>query len=99
MRDTEVRSPLERFAIPHQFPPRLSLYSAALAVTAALAQILLGCLIAALWGVRIWLAAVSAHSTVWKSFAIFGLFAGMAASLALLVYAVQTAIGRLSKRA
>ena len=75
------------------------MYGAALAVTGALTQILLGCLIAALWGVRIWLAAVSAHSTVWKSFAIFALFAGMAASLAALVYAVQAAVGRLSKKA
>jgi hypothetical protein len=99
MPDTEVRSPLERFAIPHQFAPRLSLYGAALAVSAALTQILLGCLIAALWGVRIWLAAVSVHTTVWKSFAICGLFAGMAVSLAILVYTVQTAIGRLSKKA
>jgi hypothetical protein len=99
MRDTEVRSPLERFAIPHQFTPRLSLYEAILGVTAALTRILLGSLIAALWGVRIWLAAVSVHSTVWKSFAIFALFAGMAASLAILVYAVQTAVTRFSKKA
>jgi ABC-type Fe3+ transport system permease subunit len=99
MPDTGVQSPLERFAIPHQFQPRLSLYGALLAVTAALAQILLGCLIAALWGVRIWIAAASAHSTVWKSFAISGLFGGLAASLALLVYVVRLLMDRLSKKA
>lgn len=99
MHDTEIRSPLERFAIPHQFQPRLTLYGALLAVTAALTQILLGCLIAALWGVEIWLAAVSAHSMVWKSLAILGLAVGMTASLAVLVYAVQSALGRLSRKA
>jgi hypothetical protein len=99
MRDTEVRSPLERFAIPHQFTPRLSLHGALLAVSAALTQILLGCLIGALWGVRIWLAVVSAHSTVWKSFAVVGLAGGMAVSLGALVYVVQTAILRLSRKA
>jgi hypothetical protein len=99
MRDTEVRSPFERFQIPHQFQPQLTVYGAVLAVTAALTQILLGCLIAALWGVRIWLAAVSTHSTVWKSFAIFGLVGGMTVSLAALVYAVHLVIGRLSKKA
>ena len=99
MRDTEIRSPLERFAIPHQFQPQLTVYGAVLAVAAALTQILLGCLIAALWGIRIWLTAASTHSMAWKGFAIFGLVGGMAASLTLLVYAVQTAIGRLSKKA
>jgi ABC-type Fe3+ transport system permease subunit len=99
MPDTEVRSPLERFAIPHQFPPQLSLYGALLAVTAALAQILLGCLIAALWGVRIWIAAASAHSTFWKSFAISGLFGGLAVSLAVLFYIVHLLMDRLAKKA
>jgi len=97
MQDTEVRSPLERFAVPHQFQPQLTVYGALLAVTAALAQILFGCFIAALWGVSIWLTAVSTHSIVWKGFAIFGLVGGMAASLALLVFAAQLLVGRLSK--
>jgi len=99
MSDTPIRSPFERFQIPHQFAPRMTVYGAVLAVTAALTQILFGCLIAALWGVRIWLAAASAHSTVWKSFAIFGFVGGMAVSLAALVYGVQMAVGRLSKKA
>jgi hypothetical protein len=99
MRDTEVRSPFERFQIPHQFPPRMTVYGAVVAVTGALTQILLGCLIAALWGVRIWLTAASAHSMVWKGFAILGLVGGMAVSLWLLVYGVQMAMGRLSKKA
>jgi hypothetical protein len=99
MRDTEVRSPFERFQIPHQFPPQLTVYGAVLAVTAVLTQILLGCFIAALWGVRIWLAAASSHSTAWKSFAILGLVGGLAVSLAAVVYGVQTARGWLSKKA
>ena len=92
----EVQSPLEQFAIPHTFQPRLTLYGAFLAVMGALTQILLGCLIAALWGVRIWLAVVSAHSVVWKIFVTGGLAILMAASLVLLVWLVQSVIRRLS---
>jgi ABC-type Fe3+ transport system permease subunit len=99
MPGADVRNPLERFAIPHQFQPRLSLFGALLAVTAALAQILLGCLIAALWGVRIWIAAASSHSTVWKSFAVSALFGGLAASLAILFYIVHLLMDRLAKKA
>ncbi|MGA3188551.1 MAG: hypothetical protein ABSF22_15705 [Bryobacteraceae bacterium] len=89
-------SPFEQFALPHTFQPRLSLYGAFLAVTGALTQILLGCLIAALWGVRIWLAVASAHSMVWKSFATFGLAVGMAASLGILIWSVRALIRRIS---
>ncbi len=89
-------SPLEKFAIPHTFQPRLSLYGAFLAVTAALTQIFFGCLIAALWGVRIWLAVASTHSTVWKSLAIFGFAAGMAVSLVALMFAVRAVQRRIS---
>jgi hypothetical protein len=90
------KSPLEQFEIPYQFQPRLSLHGALLAVTSALAQIFFGCLIGALWGVRIWLAVVSAHSTVWKTFAIFGLAVGMAASLAILIWSVRAVMRRIS---
>jgi hypothetical protein len=97
MHDPEVRSPLERFAIPYQFAPRLTLYGGLLALTSALAQILLGCLIGALWGIRIWLVALSLHSNLWKVFAILGLAAAMLASLALLLWTVRTLMGRLAK--
>jgi hypothetical protein len=90
------KSPLQQFEIPYQFQPRLSLYGALLAVTGALTQIFLGCMIGALWGVRIWLAVVSAHSTAWKSFAIFGLAVGMAASLAILIWSVRAVMRRIS---
>jgi hypothetical protein len=89
MQDLDVHAPLEQFALPHQFTPRLSLFGAVVAIMAALTRILVGSLIGALWGVRIWLAAASAHSTVWKCFVILGLSAGLAASLAALLWAVQ----------
>ena len=98
MRDTDVRNPLERLAIPHQFSPRLSILGAALAVTAALTQILFGCLIAAVWGAEIWLAAASRHSPVLKSLAICGLFAGMAISLWLLFVGVNALVAKLQKK-
>ncbi|HVO97491.1 MAG TPA: hypothetical protein VMT15_05460 [Bryobacteraceae bacterium] len=98
MPDREARPLYERFAVPHQFQPRLTLHGAALAVAAALVQILFGCLIASLWGVGIWLAAVSTHSVFWKCLAILGCVAGMAVCLGGLVWLVQAAVGRLTKR-
>ena len=95
MQDLEVHSPLQQFALPHQFTPRLSIYSACVAIAGAMARILLGSLIGAVWGVRIWLAAASAHSTVWKSLIIFLLTAGLAASLAALMWAVRKATMKL----
>lgn len=96
MRELEVPSPLEKFAVPHQFQPRLSVYGAFVAVTGALARILLGSLIGALWGVQIWLAIVSARSMIWKIFAVLGLSVGLAISLAALMWAVGKATMKLS---
>jgi hypothetical protein len=96
MRDLNIRSPLEKFAVPHQFQPRLSLSGALVAVTGALARILLGCLIAALWGVWIWLTAVSPHSIFWKGAAILALAAGLAASLAALLWAISALVNYLT---
>src|ERR1700733_10239038 len=95
MRELEVKSPFEKFAVPHQFQPRLSLYGAFVAITGALARILLGSLIGALWGVQIWLAVASNHSIVWKSLAVFGLAAGLAASLGALMWAIGKATMKL----
>ena len=95
MRHLAVPSPLEKFAVPHQFTPRLSVYGAVVAVAGAMARILLGSLIGALWGVRIWLAAASLHSTVWKSLIIFLLTAGLAASLTALMWAIEKATMKL----
>ena len=88
MREIHISSPLERFAVPHQFQPRLSFYGAVVAILGALARILLGSLVGALWGVQIWLAFASTHSAAWKGFAIFGLAAGLAVSIAALMWAI-----------
>jgi hypothetical protein len=95
MRDLDVPSPLEQFALPHQFTPRLSLFCAFVEVTGALVRIILGSLIGALWGVEIWIAIASNHSTIWKILVIFGLCAGLAASLAALMWAVGKATMKL----
>jgi hypothetical protein len=95
MRELDVPSPLEKFAVPHQFQPRMSLLGALVAIMGALARILLGSLIAALWGVQIWLAVASSHSMVWKAFAIFGLAACLAASLGALMWAIEKATMKL----
>ncbi len=95
MREIQTTSPLEKFAVPHQFQPRLSLYGALVAITAALARILLGSLIGALWGVQIWLAFASTRSAAWKGFTIFGLGVGLAVSIAALMWAVGKATMKL----
>jgi hypothetical protein len=95
MRELDVPSPLEKFALPHQFSPRLSFYGAFIAIAGALARILLGSLIAALWGVQIWLTLVSDHSIARKGLAVFGLAVGLAASLTALMWAVGKATMKL----
>jgi hypothetical protein len=93
--EAEVHSPLEKFAVPHQFTPRLSLYGALIAVSAAIVRILFGSLIGALWGVEIWRTAASAHSMIWKSFVIFFLAASLAGCLTALMWAVKKATMKL----
>ena len=92
---SEALSPLEKFALPHQFQPRLTLWGAFVQIMAALLRILFGSLIGAMWGVRIWLAYASAHSLVWKSLIIFLLTAGLAISLTVLMWAIGKATMKL----
>jgi hypothetical protein len=50
--DPSVRRTIaQRFAIPHDFPPNLSLPEALIRVAGAMARILLGSLLFAVWGV------------------------------------------------
>jgi hypothetical protein len=95
MREIPTSSPLEKFAVPHQFQPRLSIFGAFVAITGALARILLGSLIGALWGAQIWLAFASTHSAAWKTFAIFGLAVGLTVSLTALMWAIEKATMKL----
>jgi hypothetical protein len=96
MHEPPVQPPLARFAVPYQFQPRLTFLGALLAVVAALMQIMLGCLIAALWGVRIWMAAVSQHGMPWKIFVIAALASGLAVSLGLLFWGINTVMRRVA---
>jgi hypothetical protein len=93
----DLRSPalLDKFAVPHQFQPRMSLIGAFVAVTGALVQIFAGSFIAAVWGVWIWLAVVAPHSIFWKTSSIAALGVGLAASLWLLIWSVQSSMTRL----
>jgi len=68
-----LRSLAERFAIPHNFPPNLSLPEAMIRVAAAMARILLGSSLFAVWGVfsaRVW---SSIPSYFWRTAAILPL--------------------------
>lgn len=95
MQRLDAHSPLQQFALPHQFTPRLSVYGACVAIAAAMARILFGSLIGALWGVQIWMAAASTHSMVWKSLIITLLTAGLVASLTALMWVVRKATMKL----
>src|ERR1700730_5221904 len=67
------RSLAERFAVPHAFPPDLSFPEVLIRVSAALARILLGSSLFALWGVgsaRAW-NAIPSH--FWRATAILPL--------------------------
>ncbi len=68
-----------------------------MAVGAALTQIVGGSVIGALWGIRIWLTAVSNHSDIWKGLAILALAVGMLISLGALIWIVRAVTGRLIK--
>jgi hypothetical protein len=90
------RSIAQRFAVPHSFAPDLSLPEAMIRVAAALARILLGSLLFALWGVfsaRAW-AALPGH--FWQAAAILPLallflmpFTALMAGISSLVRAVS----------
>jgi hypothetical protein len=60
------RSEYERFALPHDFKPRLSFFEACLAVFAALTKIFLGSLLFAVWGTYSLLAWSTIHSPVMR---------------------------------
>jgi hypothetical protein len=90
------RSLAQRFAVPHSFAPDLSIPEAMIRVAAALARILLGSLLFALWGVftaRVW-AAVPGY--FWRGAAILPLallflmpFIALMAAISALVRAVS----------
>jgi len=94
----DVQSPLHQFALPHQFQPRLTLYGAVIAVSAALTQIVMGSLIAALWGVGIWQSVASKHSALWKFFVIPADVVGLAGSLGAMFWMVHRAAVHLDKK-
>jgi hypothetical protein len=97
MIDLHAPTPLKRFAVPHQFQPQMTVLGALVAVVGALIQIFFGSLLGAVWGVWIWLAAVSNHSIFWKIPSLTALAVGLCASLGLLIWSVQRVISRLSK--
>ena len=92
---SDARSLAQRFAIPHDFPPNLSVREAIIRVAAALARILLGSLLFAFWGVfsaRTW-SAIPGH--FWQAAAILPLvllfvvpFAALMAGISAMVRAV-----------
>jgi len=92
----ETRSDSDRFPLPHQFQPRLSLYGALIAITAALARIFLVSGVGALWGVGIWYAADSKMSLLLKIPVIFLAAVGMFTSIAGLLRGIHLLVEHLT---
>ena len=88
IRKIEAIAPFEKFEIPYQFQPRLSLYGGIVAIMGAMTRILLGSLFGALWGVAIWSAAASHHAIVLKCILIPIYAAGLTLSMTALMWAV-----------
>ena len=90
------RSLAERFAIPHAFPPDLSLPEVLIRVIAALARILLGSTLFALWGVssaRVWNAI---PGQFWRAAAILPLALLLIVPLTALMAGISAAVKALS---
>lgn len=90
------RSLAERFAIPHAFPPDLSLPEVLIRVFAALARILLGSMFFALWGVSSARAWNVIPGQFWKAAAILPLALLLIVPLAGLMAGISAAVKAVS---
>ncbi len=90
------RTIAERFAVPHSFPPNLSLPEALVRVGGALARILLGSLLFAVWGILSARAWAAMPNQFWRAASILPLamlflmpFAALMMGIAAVVKAVS----------
>jgi hypothetical protein len=93
-----VRQVRERFPLPFTFTPRLSLAEALIATVAALARILLGSLVFAVWGTYSLVAWTTIRSTLWRVSAVSSLFLAFLISCALLMAGISAFARAISPR-
>jgi hypothetical protein len=92
----ERRSIAERFAVPHSFAPDLTPAAAMVAVAGALARILLGSALFAIWGVWSAMAWNAIPNHFWRAAAVPFLFLLFLLFLAGLMTAISAAVRALS---
>jgi hypothetical protein len=88
----------ERFPIPFTFTPRLSLAEALIATIAALARIVLGSLVFAVWGTYSLVAWMTIQSLLWRVSAVSSLFVAFLVSSALLMAGISAFVRAISPR-
>jgi hypothetical protein len=83
------RSEFERFALPHDFKPRLSFGEALIAVVATLTRIFLGSLLFAVWGTYSFLAWSTIHNVFLRVMVLLPLLLLFLLFFALLMIAIS----------
>jgi len=92
------RSAYERFALPFTFKPRLSLPEAVVAVAVALARIILGSLLFAVWGSYTYFFWSTIQNHFWRLAVVLPLFAAFLLSLTVLLVAIAAAVRAITTR-
>jgi len=88
----------ERFPIPFTFTPRLSLAEALIATVAAVARILLGSFLFAVWGTCSLIAWTTIRSLPWRVGAVSSLFLAFLLSCAAVMSAISAFVTTISPR-
>jgi hypothetical protein len=87
--DDKDRSEFERFALPHDFKPRLSFSEAVVSVATTLTRIFLGSLLFAVWGTYSFLAWNTIHGTFLRAMVLLPLLLLFFLFFALLMIAIS----------
>jgi hypothetical protein len=92
------RSVYERVSLPYTFKPRLSLPEAMVAVFGALARIVLGCLLFAVWGSYTYFFWSTIPNYLWRLAVLLPLFAAFLLSLTVLLVLIAAGVRAISMR-
>ena len=94
----KARSIAERFGVPHTFNPDLTPAAAVVALLGALARIVLGSLLFALWGVSTAMVWNAAGSPLWEWVSLVLMILLFLAAPAALMIAISSAVRALSPK-
>lgn len=90
--DDPRRSSYERFAIPYNFKPQLSVVEAAISAAGAFLRIFFGSILFAIWGAYTLFAWSSIHNVLLRGSAVLALLLLFAAAFAVLMLAVSALV-------